>query len=208
MINDEIDFAPSKIIRAIGNDNEPLGLITLGTAKNMAFDKGFDLVLIAPTADPPVCRIMDYGKFRFERDKKDKEARKKTQVVEVKEIQLTCHIDTNDLNTKINNAQRILGEGDKIRLIVKFKGRQMGRLETGYELLAKFEQACAEYGSSEKKPILEGRNMIMFLAPIKQSTAKDQNKSQETASAPAAPVAPVSAATPAVEPEEQTPPES
>lgn len=172
MINDEINFAPNKIVRVIGNENEQLGLIELSTAQNIAYEKGLDLAVIAPQADPPVCRIMDYGKFRFERDKKEKEARKKQQVIDIKEIQLSCHIDTNDFNTKINHARRILADGDKVKVIVKFKGRQMSHMDVGHELLAKFEEACADIGNMEKKPVIEGRSMIMFIAPVKQTAAK------------------------------------
>ncbi len=144
----------------------------LDAAIDRADDEGYDLVLIAATADPPVCRIMDYGKFRFERDKREKEARKKQQIIDVKEIQLSCHIDTNDFNTKVNHARRFLTGGDKVKVLVKFKGRQMAHQDIGRELLAKFEQACADIGSVDKQPVLEGRAMTMFLAPVKQTTNK------------------------------------
>ncbi|MCL2517396.1 MAG: translation initiation factor IF-3 [Oscillospiraceae bacterium] len=175
MINDEIDFAPNKIVRVVGENSEQIGLLSLNAALNNAYDKGLDLVLIAPQAEPPVCRMMDYGKFRFERDKKDREARKKQQVIEIKEIQITCLIDTNDLNTKINHARRFLTDGDKVKVVVKFKGRQMNHLEMGYELLARFESACADLGNMEKKPVMEGRSMIIFIAPIKQQNAAQQS---------------------------------
>ena len=164
-------------VRLIGADGEQVGVISLISALEMAYDKGFDLVLIAPQGDPPVCRIMDYGKFRFERDKKEKEARKKQQIVEIKEIQLSCHIDVNDFNTKVNHALRFLGNGDKVKVMVKFRGRQLSHTEIGAELLKKFEQACAEKGSVDKAPAMEGRSMIMFLSPLKQS-AKDKAKAK------------------------------
>lgn len=171
-INEDIGFAPSKIIRVVGEEGEQVGMISFSTALDNAYDKGLDLVLIAPQADPPVCRIMDYGKFRFERDKREKEARKKQQIIEVKEIQLTCHIDTNDMNTKINHARRFLNEGNKVKVLVKFKGRQMSHLEVGHQLLTKFEEACADLGKSEKRPILEGRSLAMFLIPLKHTASK------------------------------------
>lgn len=133
----------------------------------MAYDKGQDLVLIAPQAAPPVCRIMDYGKYRYERDKRDKEAKKKQTVVEVKEVQLSCRIDTHDFNTKVNNAVRFLSAGNKVRVILRFRGREMAHQEVGREVLSKFEEMCAEYGSVDKRPALEGRIMTMFISPLK-----------------------------------------
>ncbi len=171
-------FGHSKQVRVIGPTGEQMGLFALSVAQNIAYDRGLDLVLIAPQGEPPVCRIMDYGKYRFERDKKEKEARKKQQTVEIKEIQLSYQIDVNDLNTKINHALRFLGNGDKVKVIVKFRGRQLTHTEIGAELLKKFEQACAEKGTVEKKPVMEGRTMIMFLAPIKQTGAKEKPKAK------------------------------
>jgi len=172
-INEEIKtamgFPPSKNVRVISADNEQLGIIPLSTALDKAYDDGLDLVLIAPQGDPPVCKIMNYGKFRFERDKKEKEAKKKQLTVDIKEIQLSCRIDTNDFNTKANHAIRFLTSGNKVKVIVKFKGRQMAHIEVGKELLNKFAEATAEVGSVDKAPLLEGRSMIMFLAPLKQN---------------------------------------
>lgn len=148
-----------------------MGLLSLISAQNAAYDRGLDLVLIAPQADPPVCKIIDYGRFRFERDKKDKEAKKKQQIIEIKEIQLSCRIDTNDFNTKVNHACRFLTDGDKVKVIVRFKGRQMSHLEIGRDLLTRFTEACAHVGSVDKPPLLEGRSLIMFLAPIKQPSS-------------------------------------
>lgn len=133
----------------------------------MAYNEALDLVLIAPQAEPPVCKIMDYGKFCFERDKKDKEARKKQQKIEVKEIQLSCRIDVNDLNTKLNNAIRFLKSGNKVKVLLKFRGRQVTHIDMGKEILKKFEEGCTEFGTVEKEPTLEGRNLIMFVSPIK-----------------------------------------
>lgn len=179
-IKSGMGFAPSKTVRVIGDDGEQLGLLRLSDALDSAYDKGYDLVLISPKAEPPVCRIMDYGKFRFERDKKEKEARKKQQTMEVKEIQLTCRIDTNDFNTKVNHALKFLGAGNKVKVIVKFRGRQMAHTDIGRELLEKFRTACEEIGAMDKAPVLEGRNMTMFLTPQKQKpAAKAKDGSQK-----------------------------
>ena len=172
-------FSRQKQVRVIGESGEQIGVISAASALENAYDKGYDLVLIAPQGDIPVCRIMDYGKFRFERDKKEKEARKKQQVAEVKEIQLSCHIDVNDFNTKVNHALRFLSNGDKVRVMVKFRGRQLSHTELGIELLKKFEEACAEKGSVDKQPAMEGRSMIMFLNPIKAVKEKTKQKSEE-----------------------------
>ena len=172
IINEEIEFAPSKNVRVIGDDGEQFGIITFSTALNTAYDRGLDLVLMSAQAEPPVCKIMDYGKYRFDRDKKEKEARKKQKTIEVKEIQLTCLIDANDFNTKVNHARRFLTDGNKVKVMVKFKGRQMSRQDVGKDLLERFKEACADLGAPEKAPILEGRNMIMFIAPAKAAAAK------------------------------------
>lgn len=167
------------MVRVIGPDAEQMGLLSLANAQNAAYERGLDLVLIAPQADPPVCKIIDYGRFRFERDKKDKEAKKKQQIIEIKEIQLSCHIDTNDFNTKANHARRFLTDGDKVKVIVRFKGRQMSHLEIGRGLLTRFTEACADVGNVDKAPLLEGRSIIMFLGPIKQPSSSDKTASSE-----------------------------
>ena len=137
-------------------------------ALDMAYSMGLDLVLIAPTATPPVCRIMDYGKYRYERDKREKEAKKKQQTVDVKEVQLSCRIDTHDFQTKANNAIRFLKSGDKVRVVLSFKGREMAHTEVGYEIIGKFLELCSEYGSADKAPSLEGRRMSVIISPIKK----------------------------------------
>ncbi len=152
----------------IGPDGNPIGVTGFERALHIAYEHDLDLVLIAPQAEPPVCRVMDYGKFRFERDKREKEAKKKQQTVEVKEIQLSCRIDTNDFNTKLNHAHRFLQSGNKVRVVVKFKGRQMTHTDIGADLLARFEEACKEFGVVDKKPKLEGRFLSMLIAPVKQ----------------------------------------
>ena len=165
-INDEIR---AKEVRIIGDNGEQLGVLQTSAALAMAYEKDLDLVLIAPNAEPPVCRIMDYGKYRFERDKKEKEAKKKQTVVEVKEVQLSCRIDTHDFETKVKHAHRFIGEGNKVRVVVKFKGREMSHLDIGRDILEKFEQACADVGTVDKRPALEGRFMSMIINPAKQS---------------------------------------
>jgi len=165
-INDEIR---AKEVRIIGDNGEQLGVLQTSAALAMAYEKDLDLVLIAPNAEPPVCRIMDYGKYRIERDKKEKEAKKKQTVVEVKEVQLSCRIDTHDFETKAKHAHRFIGEGNKVRVVVKFKGREMSHLDIGRDILEKFEQACADVGTVDKRPALEGRFMSMIINPAKQS---------------------------------------
>jgi translation initiation factor IF-3 len=167
-INEGIGFPASKEVRLIGPNGEAIGVTGFERALHIAYEHDLDLVLIAPQADPPVCRVMDYGKFRFERDKREKEAKKKQQTVEVKEIQLSCRIDTNDFNTKLNHAHRFLQSGNKVRVVVKFKGRQMSHTEIGAELLAKFQEACKDFGTVDKQPKMEGRFLSMLIAPTKQ----------------------------------------
>lgn len=136
-------------------------------ALEMAYDRGLDLVMMAAQATPPVCKIMDYGKFCFERDKREKEARKKQQTVELKEIQLSCRIDTHDFETKVRHAIRFLEDGNKVRVVMKFKGREMTHQNIGQEVLDKFKDACANLGAVEKKPVLDGRFLSMVIAPVK-----------------------------------------
>ncbi len=163
-INEEIR---AKEVRIVGENGEQVGVMSSSAALALAYEKDLDLVLIAPTAEPPVCRIMDYGKYRFERDKKEKEARKKQTIVEVKEIQLSCRIDTHDFETKVKHAHRFMEDGNKVRVVVKFKGREMSHLDIGRDMLEKFEQACADIGSVDKRPSLEGRFMSMIINPLK-----------------------------------------
>ena len=163
-INDEIK-APE--VRVIGANNEQLGVMKLEDAKNYAYNNGVDLVLIVPNAAPPVCRAIDYGKFCFERDKREKEAKKKQVIVKVKEVQLSCRIEKHDFETRVNHAKKFLGEGNKVKAVVRFKGREMSHMELGREVIEKFEEACAGFGVAEKKPILEGRFMSIILSPVK-----------------------------------------
>ena len=132
----------------------------------LALEKGMDLVKIAANAQPPVCKIMDYGKYKFEIAKREKENRKNQKVINIKEIQLSPSIDTNDLNTKCNHAVRFLKNGDKVKVMVRFRGREVSHSEIGEALLLKFADTVKEFGNIEKSPKLEGRNMTMFLAPL------------------------------------------
>ena len=163
-INEEIKF---KEVRVVGVDGEAIGIMSSDAALKLAYDQGYDLVLMAPQAQPPVCRIMDYGKFRFERDKKEKEAKKKQQTVELKEIQLSCRIDTHDFETKARHAQKFLESGNKVRVVMRFKGREMSHIAIGQEIMKKFEESCSELGNVDKAPVLDGRLLSMVISPLK-----------------------------------------
>ena len=163
-INEDIKV---KEVRVIGPDGETIGVMPTNAALNAAYEQGYDLVLMAPQAEPPVCRIMDYGKYRFERDKKEKEAKKKQQVIELKEIQLSCRIDTHDFETKLRHAKKFLTDGNKVRVVMRFKGREMSHVSIGQEIMTKFQDACSELGNVDKAPVLDGRFMSMVITPLK-----------------------------------------
>ena len=165
LINEAIKL---KEVRVVDTEGNPIGIMTSEAALKIAYDQGYDLVLMAPQAQPPVCRIMDYGKFRFERDKKEKEAKKKQQIVELKEIQLSCRIDTHDFETKARHAQRFLTDGNKVRVVMRFKGREMSHIAIGQEIMQKFRDVCSELGSVDKDPVLDGRILSMVITPVKQ----------------------------------------
>ncbi|MBQ1436217.1 MAG: translation initiation factor IF-3 [Clostridia bacterium] len=160
MINDEIT---DKEIRLIDADGSQLGIMDIKKAMDIAEEKNLDLVKIAPQANPPVCRIMDYGKYRFELSKKEKEQRKNQKVTEVKEIRLSLMIDVHDFNTKVKHALKFIQNGDKVKVSVRFRGREMQHQSQGVELLNRFAEAMSEVASVDKKPKLEGRSMVMFL---------------------------------------------
>ena len=164
LLNEEIT---AKEVRLIGADGETLGIMSASKALEMAYDQGMDLVMMASQATPPVCKIMDYGKFRFEREKREKEAKKKQQTIELKEIQLSYRIETHDFETKVKHALRFLGDGNKVRVVMKFKGREMSHVAIGREVLERFEAACSELGAVDKKPVLDGRFMSMVISPVK-----------------------------------------
>ncbi len=155
-------------LRVISADGEQLGVMDARAAQQIANEKGLDLVKIAPTAKPPVCKIMDYGKYKFELAKREKENRKNQKVINIKEVQLSPSIDTNDFNTKAKQAMKFLKSGDKVRVKVRFRGRELSHSEIGKTLLDRFAETVQEVGNVEKPAKLEGRNMIMFLAPVTQ----------------------------------------
>jgi len=162
----------SKQVRVISEGGEQLGMMTLSSALDEAATQGLDLVMISANSDPQVCRIMDYGKFRFEREKKKKEAKKNQQKTDIKEIQLSCRIDVGDFNTKANRARKFLEDGDKVKTIVMFKGRQMAHQDVGHDLLDRFASLLSDVGTVDKKPLMEGRTLTMFISPIKQAQPK------------------------------------
>ena len=157
-----------KEVRVVNQDGEQLGVMSSEEALALAQSKGLDLVNIAPTAQPPVCKIMNFGKYRFELQKREKENRKNQKVINIKEVQLSPSIDTNDFNTKCRNAAKFLSKGDKVKVTVRFRGREVSHSEIGEVLLARFAENVAENGTVERPAKLEGRNMTMFLAPNAQ----------------------------------------
>lgn len=162
LINEEIR---DKEVRLIGPDGEQLGVVPIAQAQDLALEKNLDLVKIAPQAVPPVCKVMDYGKYKFEQAKRDKEARKNQKVIEIKEVRLSLNIDTNDFNTKVNRAIKFLQDGDKVKASLRFRGREMAHPEQGSAIMQRFTDAVAEFGSVERQPKLEGRSMVMFISP-------------------------------------------
>ena len=164
LINEDIK-APE--VRVIGPANEQVGIMKIDDARAFAYNNGVDLVLIAANANPPVCRAVDYGKFCFERDKKEKEAKKKQVIVKVKEVQLSCRIEQHDFDTRVNHAKKFLAEGNKVKVVIRFKGREMSHKELGEEVIAKFQEACRDAGVAEKKAVQEGRFLSIVLSPVK-----------------------------------------
>ena len=161
-INEQIR---DKELRVIDSDGTQLGIMPLRRAMELAEQKNMDLVKIAPQANPPVCKIIDYGKHRFEQAKREKEARKNQRVVEIKEVRLSLNIDTHDFETKKNHALRFISEGNKVKASIRFRGREMGHPELGLEIMRRFADAMSEVANVEKPAKLEGRTMLMFLAP-------------------------------------------
>ena len=163
-INESIRF---KEVRLVGPDGEQLGIMSSLSALEYAYGRGLDLVLMAPNAEPPVCRVMDYGKYRFERDKKEKEARRNQQIVKLKEVQLSCRIDTHDFETRVNQARKFLQGGDKVKAVIRFKGREMAHQDMGRAVIDRFLEACSDAGNADKAPIQEGRFLSVILSPMK-----------------------------------------
>ena len=160
MINEQIR---DKQVRLIAEDGSQLGVMSARDAQKMAREQGLDLVKIAPKANPPVCKIIDYGKFRYEQAKKDKEARKKQTTMSVKEVRLSPNIEQHDINTKMKHAQKFIKNGDKVKVAVRFRGREMAHTAIGREILLDFAKGLEEIAEIEKPPKMEGRSMVMFL---------------------------------------------
>ncbi len=161
-INEEIKF---KEVRVIDSEGGQLGIMPIDKAIEAAYAKELDLVNISPNAQPPVCKIMDYGKYRFEQAKREKEAKKNQKVVEVKEIRLGLSIDKHDFETKGNHAIGFLKSGNKVKVSIRFRGRELGHPEIGLEIMERFAEYCSDASNVEKAAKMEGRNMLMFLAP-------------------------------------------
>ena len=164
LINEEIE---AKEVRLISDEGEQLGIMALGDALDIAYGKDLDLVMIAPGSNPPVCKIMNYGRFRFEQTKREKEAKKNQHVTEIKEIRMSPSIGENDFNTKLRNGQKFLNDGNRLKVTIRFRGREMAHTNIGEQLLKNFAEKCADIASMDKNPKLEGRNMSMFLSPKK-----------------------------------------
>ena len=161
-LNEEIR---DKELRIIGSDGAQLGIMSAAEANALAEEQGMDLVKISPNATPPVCKIMDYSKFCYDQKKREKDARKNQKVVEIKEIRMSPSIDTNDFNTKVKAALKFLGDGNRVKVSVRFRGREMAHTNLGEKLLLEFAEATSEIANMEKNPKLEGRFMAIFLAP-------------------------------------------
>ena len=155
-------------VRVIGSDGEMVGVLSRDEALNLAQEEGLDLVEIQPNADPPVCRVMDFGKFRFEMQKKASAARKKTKQVEIKEVKFRPTTDDGDYDIKLRNMRRFIEEGDKIKITIRFKGREMAHTELGVQMIQRLEEALKDEVVIESRPRLEGRQMVMMVAPKKK----------------------------------------
>ncbi len=169
LINEEIR---AEKMRVIGADGSQLGILSRKDALAQAHEAGLDLVEMSPNAEPPVCKIMDYGKFLYERTKKEKESKKKRTVVEVKEIKFSCRIDKHDFETKLNHAKRFLGDGNKVKITIVFSGREMNHTDRGYDLMANIKEALVDIGGADKAPSLDGRFMTLVISPKKPDEAK------------------------------------
>jgi translation initiation factor IF-3 len=163
-INEEIR---DKEIRVISDNGEQLGVISAKEAQIIANNKNLDLVMISPNANPPVCKIMDYGKYKYEQSRKEKESKKKQKVVNIKEVRLRPGIEANDLNTKANQAIKFLKKGDKVKVELRFRGRELGHKDIGKEVMLKFIDIVKEFGEPTKAPAFEGNNMVVMIDPKK-----------------------------------------
>ena len=165
MINEEIR---DREVRLIDEDGNQLGVVSSKDALNLAHERDLDLVKIAPQANPPVCKIMNYSKYKFDQAKREKEAKKKQKIVEVKEVRMTPNTEEHDLNTKVQSAIKFLSKGDKVKVSVRFRGRELSRTEIGKAVLDEFAERISEYGEIDKAPKMEGRSMVMFVSPKRQ----------------------------------------
>ena len=172
-INEEI---LDKEVRLIGDKGEQLGIMSSEQAMKIAAECELDLVKIAPGSNPPVCKVMDYGKFRFEQTKKEKEAKKNQRIIEIKEIRMSPGIGENDFGTKLKNGQKFLNDGDRVKVSVRFRGREMAHTDIGEVLLKDFAKRCEDIATMDKNPKLEGRSMSMFLSPKPQTPPKKPAK--------------------------------
>ncbi|MCL2016921.1 MAG: translation initiation factor IF-3 [Defluviitaleaceae bacterium] len=166
MINEQIR---DKDVRLIDADGTQLGIVSAKEAQKIADNKRLDLVKISPTAKPPVCKIMDYSKFKFDQHKKEKEARKKQRTVNIKELRLSPNIDTHDINVKVKKAIEFLSAGDKVKITIRFRGRELGHRDSGYDIMNDFAEKVSEFGVIEKPPKMEARTLAMFLTAKQQS---------------------------------------
>ena len=162
MINEEIR---DREVRVISADGTQLGVMATRAAIELAEQQGLDLVKIVPTAQPPVCKLMDYDKHRYEQSKRERELRKNQRIVTLKEVQLSATIEENDVQTKFKNAVKFLEDGDKVKVSIRFRGRQIAHADIGLKIMQDFASRIEEYGTVERRPLLEGRHMIMILAP-------------------------------------------
>jgi translation initiation factor IF-3 len=176
-INEEIK---AKELRVIDAEGEQAGIMLLETALELAERSNLDLVLISPNANPPVAKVMDYGKYRYNQQKREKEAKKKQKVIQVKEIRLSTFIEKHDLEVKSANAIKFLKDGDKLKVSLRFKGRERGRTERGFEVMESFVELIKDYGNPEKKPSMEGRSLSMIVNPIATKEVKETKEPKES----------------------------
>ena len=168
-INDKIR---ANEMRVIGPDKEPLGIMKRAEALDLAASRDMDLVCVSPNADPVVCRIMDYGKYKYEKQRHERESRKKQVVVALKEVRLSANIEDHDFNTKLKNARKFLEKGDKVKASVRFRGREIANTKFGHAILKRFAEACEDLADVEAMPKMDGRQMFLTLAPKKSSNTK------------------------------------
>ncbi|SFE68850.1 bacterial translation initiation factor 3 (bIF-3) [Alteribacillus iranensis] len=170
------DGIRAREVRLIDANGDQLGVKSRNEALDLAQKANLDLVLVAPNAKPPVCRIMDYGKYRYEQQKKDKEARKKQKVINVKEVRLSPNIEEHDFNTKLRNARKFLSKGDKVKAAIRFRGRMITHSEIGRDVLERLAKECEDIAAVETKPKMEGRSMFLMLAPKADKETKDDKQ--------------------------------